>query len=67
MKIIVEDISFEILGNSGNFYFEYELDSERGGDILVTLGDTSCLFLTRNQCGGKVSNWSNAETKDSGS
>lgn len=30
-------------------FLEYESDSERGNDFLVTLEDPSCLLLTRNQ------------------
>lgn len=36
-------------GNSEIHFLEYESNSERGGDILVTLEDPSCVVLTRNQ------------------
>lgn len=37
------------LGDSGIHFLEYESDSDRGGDILVTLGDPYCAILTRGQ------------------
>lgn len=36
-------------GDSEIHFLEYKSDSERGGDILVTLEDPSCAVLTRNQ------------------
>ncbi|XP_057856711.2 uncharacterized protein LOC131066053 [Cryptomeria japonica] len=35
--------------DSGIHFLEYESNSNRGGDILVTLGDPSCASLTRGQ------------------
>lgn len=44
-----EEESFRQPDDSGIHFLEYEFDSERGGDILVTLEDPSCAVLTRNQ------------------
>lgn len=37
------------LGDSGIHFPAYESNSDRGGDILVTLEDPSCVVLTRSQ------------------
>ncbi|GLJ13010.1 hypothetical protein SUGI_0203320 [Cryptomeria japonica] len=50
----------EVPGNSGSFYFEYESDSERGGNILVTLEDPACAILTRNQPTSQLAPFANS-------
>lgn len=64
-----EEESFRQPGDSEIHFLEYELDSERGGDILVTLEDPSCVMLTRNQHsikpqGAPLSSIVNPKSKD---
>lgn len=44
-----EEESFRQPNDYKIHFLEYETDSKRGGDILVTLEDPSCVVLTRNQ------------------
>lgn len=51
-KVVAANITIEEEPSKGpnisiNYYLEYESDSKRGGDILLTLEEGSCLVLTR--------------------
>lgn len=48
LREVSEEESLGQLGNSEIHFLEYESDSERGGDIMVTFEDPSCAVLTRN-------------------
>lgn len=54
MNKIIEEDSSEGPGDFVNYYLKYKSDSDRGGDILLTLEEPSCSVLTRAQWGEKV-------------
>ena len=48
-NVIIEEEHSKEPSNSISYYLEYESNSNRGSDILLTLEEASCLVLTHGQ------------------
>ena len=53
-NVVIEEAPSKGPGDSVNCYLEYEFDSDRGSDFLITLEEASCSILTRGQRMGKL-------------